>query len=87
MARPTITKGGMNMNGKDELEAPAETEERKAAPPPHQLENRVRVCGKWQKKGYKPTSDEQKKWLEKCKAEDKDPKTGRLIVKKAPDKK
>ncbi len=75
------------MSEKDDLEAPAETEERKAAPPPHQLKNRVRVCGRWQKKGYRPTADEQKIWLEQCRAQGKDPKTGRLIVKKAVAKK
>jgi hypothetical protein len=86
MARPIIQKGGMNMIEKD-LEAPAETEEKKAAPPPHQLSNRVRVCGKWQKKGYRPTAAEQKAWLEQCKAQGRDSKTGRLIPKKVAAKK
>lgn len=26
--------------------------------PRHLIEDRVRVCGKWQKKGYKPTDEE-----------------------------
>lgn len=86
LARPITKKGGTNVNDKD-LEAPAETEEKKAAPPPHQLANRVRVCGKWQKKGYKPTKAEWDAWAQKCKDTNRDPRTGRLIVKKAADKK
>lgn len=30
---------------------------------PHQLkDDRVRVCGKWQKKGYKPSKEEEAKY-------------------------
>lgn len=43
--------------------APAETEEKKPARPPHFMrDQRVKVCGKWQKKGYKPTKAEQAIW-------------------------
>lgn len=29
---------------------------------PRKLENRVRICGKWRKKGYKPTAVEKKQF-------------------------
>lgn len=87
LARPIIKEGGMNMD-KDNLKAPVETEEKKPAEPPHQLKDNVRVCGKWRKKGYKPTKDEWDAWVIKCKNTDRDPKTGKRIEKKkAPDKK
>ena len=69
------------------LDAPVETEEKKAGPPPHQLKSRVRVCGKWQDKAYKPTKAERDAWYAKCKEEGKDPRTGRLIPKKVAPKK
>lgn len=87
LARPTSEKGGMNMD-KNDLQAPVETEEKKASPPPHQLKDRVRVCGKWRKRGYKPTKAEWDAWAKKCKDTGRDPKTGRIAEKKkAPDKK
>lgn len=71
------------MTAKDALQAPADTEEKKAAPPPHFLSNaRIRVCGKWQKKGYKPTKAELALWLKKCKAQGRDSVTGALKPKK-----
>lgn len=42
---------------------------------------RIRVCGKWQKKGYKASDEEQKKWRTLCKNRDWDPKTGKPFVK------
>lgn len=64
----------MIMSDKD-LEAPAETEEKKPAEPPHKLP-RIRVCGKWQKPGYKPSKAELDQWTEDCKQRGHDPKTG-----------
>lgn len=38
----------------------AEEKKAKAQVQPHQLKGeRVRICGKWQKKGYKPSKDEE----------------------------
>ena len=71
-----------------DLKAPVETEEKKPAEPPHQLKDNIRVCGKWRKKGYKPTKEELDAWLIKCKETGRDPKTGKRIEnKKAADKK
>ena len=61
----------------EELQAPEEAGETKPAPPPHFLrDERVKVCGKWQKKGYKPSKAEQDAWNAKCKTAGLDPKTG-----------
>ncbi len=67
------------MTDKDlSTEADVETAEKKEAEPPRHLrESRVRVCGKWQKKGYKPTIEELKLWNERCKVSGRDPKTGK----------
>lgn len=70
------------MTSKD-LEVPTDDEKKKASPPPHFMKDkRVKVCGKWQKKGYKPTTAEQKLWVDKCKVQNRDPKTGMLKEKK-----
>lgn len=42
---------------------------------------RIRVCGKWQKKGYTASDDEQAKWKAVCKNRGWDPKTGKPAVK------
>jgi len=71
------------MTDKDlSTEAEVDTEEKKAAPPPHQLKDRARVCGKWQKKGYKPSKEELAAWNKRCKEGNRDPKSGRRIAKK-----
>ena len=43
---------------------------------PHRLE-RIRVCGRWQKPGYKADDAEQKAWLKRCKDRNYDPKSGK----------
>lgn len=48
----------------------------------HTEGQRIRVCGRWQKKGYKPSDDEVKKWKERCKDRGWDPKTGKPPVEK-----
>jgi len=63
---------------KDELATSGDTEEKKPAMPPQQLPDRVRVCGRWRPRGYKPTKAERDKWLADCKAQGRDPKTGRI---------
>lgn len=88
LARP-ILKGGKIMTAKADLQAPEDTEEKKPAKPPHFLaDNRIKVCGKWQKKGYKPTKSELALWIKKCKSQGRDPDTGAMLPKKkAADKK
>lgn len=79
-------KGGHDMT-EDTLDTPVDTGKRKAAAPPHQLKNRVRICGRWQKKGYRPSAEEVAKWKEHCKDTGKDPRTGRLLLEKTATKK
>ena len=79
LARPNLTEGGEDMSN-DDLDAPGgTTEEKKTSPPPHFMrKDRVKVCGKWRKKGYKPSKAEQDLWIEKCKVQNRDPKTGQI---------
>ena len=42
--------------------------------------DRVRVCGRWQKKGYKASDEEMADWKEKCKRRGWDAKTGKPKV-------
>ncbi len=58
------------------LAAPADAEEKKAPTKPHRLASRVRIMGKWQGKGYRPSKDEREKWEAKCKRFNLDPRTG-----------
>ena len=55
--------------------------------PRHLREDRVRVCGRWQKKGYEPDDEEVAAWKQRCKDRDLDPKTGKANEKKTPAKK
>ena len=68
MARPIIDKGG-------EMADKSKT----VAEQPHRLE-RIRVCGKWQKPGYKPDDAEVAAWQKRCKDRGHDPKTGKPKV-------
>jgi len=47
---------------------------------PARLKDRVRVCGRWQAKGYVASAEEQAKWKQRCKDRDWDPKTGKAKV-------
>lgn len=73
IARPIINRGGVMSNSK--TKQPAK---------PYALQidgQRIRVCGRWQKKGYKADDEEQAKWKALCKNRGWDPKTGKPIVK------
>lgn len=77
LVRPTTDRGG-------------EMAEKKAPAVPYALQKdgmRVRVCGRWQKKGYEADAEEQAKWKETCKNRGWEPKTGKPPVKKAAAKK
>ena len=78
LARPTINKG----------EEMADKAKGKLPEKPYRLKNMVRVCGRWQKKGYQPDDQEQADWEKRCKSRDWNPKTGKPKVDKtAPAKK
>ncbi len=71
-ARPKIHRGGNMIEKKT-----------KEPDKPYALQKdgkRIRVCGKWQKKGYKASDEEQAKWKELCKNRGWDPKTGKPKV-------
>lgn len=55
--------------------------------PRHLSESRIRVCGRWQKKGYQPDDEELEAWEKRCKDRDLDPKTGKAKEQKAAAKK
>ena len=78
IARPIIKIGGKMANKKvTKIERPR-----------HLIESRVRICGRWQKRGYEPDDEELEAWKKRCKDRDLDPKTGKAKVKKpAADKK
>ncbi len=40
----------------------------------------IRVCGRWQKPGYKPDDDEVAAWAKRCKDRNWDRKTGKPKV-------
>ncbi len=72
----------------DDLKPPAEkVPAKRQEPPRHLKEARQRICGRWQKKDYKPSKAEQARWEKHCKATNRDPKTGTLKVKAPDDKK
>ncbi len=49
------------------------------AQPPHRLD-RIRVCGKWQKPGYKADDAEVAAWKKRCKDRNWNPETGKPNV-------
>ena len=61
---------------KDDLKAPAEKSEAKPQVKPHRLKSRVRIMGKWQDRGYRPSAEEIEAWQKKCKRFNLDLKTG-----------
>lgn len=69
---------------KDNLDVPdgSEEEGQKKQVPPHKLK-RIRVCGRWQKTGYKASAKEKAAWVSKCKSQNRDPKTGKKFDPKA----
>jgi hypothetical protein len=69
LARPIIDKGG-EMGNKAKEKSPARPERLK----------RIRVCGKWQKPGYKPDDEEIAAWEKRCKDRGWDRKTGKPKV-------
>ena len=78
LARPNLDKGE-EMADKAKVKLPEK---------PYRLKDRVRVCGKWQKKGYQADDEEKAAWAERCKNRGQDPKTGKPKVDKtAPAKK
>lgn len=44
---------------------------------PARKADRVRICGRWQAKGYQASDEEQDAWKERCKNRGWDPKTGK----------
>jgi len=70
LARPTIDRGGNMADATKEV-----------AQPPHRLE-RQRVCGRWQKPGYKADAAEEAAWKTRCEERGYDVKTGKPKVDK-----
>lgn len=66
LARPTSNKGG-NMADTAKQKAPARPERQPM----------IRVCGRWQKPGYKADAAEQEAWNKRCKDRGYDPRTGK----------
>jgi len=54
---------------------------------PARKTDRVRVCGRWQAKGYVASDEEMSAWKTRCKDRGNDPKTGKPIADKAAPKK
>lgn len=69
LARPASNKGG-EMADKAKTKAPVK---------PERLPM-IRVCGRWQKPGYKADDAEVATWKKRCKERDWDPKTGKPKV-------
>jgi len=72
LARPSINKG----------EEMANKAQEKLPEKPYRLPNRIRVCGRWQKKGYQPDDEEKAAWEKRCKDRDWNVKTGKPKVDK-----
>lgn len=70
LARPVFNKGE-EMADKAKVKAPERPERGK---------DWVRICGRWQKKGYRPDDTEAKAWEVRCKERGLDPKTGKIKV-------
>lgn len=69
LARPTLNKGE-EMADKAKVKTPDRPERQPM----------IRVCGKWQKPGYKADEQEQERWEKRCKDRNWNPKTGKPKV-------
>jgi hypothetical protein len=54
-----------------------------AQKPVHLKADRIRICGKWQKKDYEPSDAERKAWALRCKDRSQNVKTGKPLVDKS----